>query len=261
MNILFRIKTYINYLLKAGNAHGLHSPFVFDLYCNEISNNKIFYAFGFIERLRTNLLSSENKISIHDLGAGTNGQLKTTRKIKDIANKSLSNQKTGELLFKLVNKFQPKNVIEIGTSLGISTLYLSLANSKTNVYTLEGSEAILKIAKQQFEQSLRKNIIPILGDFNTTLKPLLEKLDSVDLVFFDGNHQYEPTMQYFEACLKKINEQTLFIFDDIYWSPEMKKAWDEIASRPEVKISIDLYDLGLIFFRNNQAKQHFVLKF
>ena len=122
--------------------------FVFDLYCNEISNNKIFYAFGFIERLRTNLLSSENKISIHDLGAGTNGQLKTTRKIKDIANKSLSNQKTGELLFKLVNKFQPKNVIEIGTSLGISTLYLSLANSKTNVYTLEGSEAILKIAKQ-----------------------------------------------------------------------------------------------------------------
>lgn len=261
MIILFRVISYLKYILKAGNSHGLHSPFVFDLYDSEISKPKKYYHFNFIERIRNNLLVSDKTIKLTDFGAGNNGQLKKERQVKAIAYSSLSNRKTCELLFKLVNKFEPKNIVEIGTSLGVSTIYMALANSTSNIYTLEGSEEILNIAKAQFQFSKAKNISPIVGNFNHTLAPLIDSLPSVDLVFFDGNHQFEPTIRYFECCLAKANEDSIFIFDDIYWSPEMKKAWNEISSRPEVKISIDLYDLGMVFFRNNQPKQHFVLKF
>ena len=261
MDILFRISTYIEYLLKAGNAHGLHSPFVFDLYCDEIAHRKTYYQFSLIEQLRDNLLISDKTISIHDLGAGSNGKIKQSRKVKEIADSSLCNSKTGELLFKLANKFQPKHIIEIGTSLGISTLYLASGCRTATVHTLEGSEHILNIAQQQFQLAGQNNIVSILGNFDNTLKPLLDSIESVDFVYFDGNHQYDPTIKYFEWCLSKCTEKSVFIFDDIYWSPEMKKAWNEISSRPEVKISIDLYDLGLVFFRNHQPKQHFTLKF
>ncbi len=261
MSILFRVISYLKYILKAGNAHGLHSPFVYELYVSEISKQKTYYHFNFIERLRNNLLVSDKTIQLTDLGAGNNGHIKKERQIKAIAYSSLSNKKTCELLFKLVNKFEPKNIIEIGTSLGVSTIYMALANSKSSLYTLEGAEEVMAIAKEQFQFSKTKNIYPILGNFNQTLQPLVDSLSSVDLVFFDGNHQYKPTIQYFECCLAKATENTIFVFDDIYWSTEMKKAWDEISARPEVTISIDLYDLGIIFFRNNQEKQHFVLKF
>lgn len=258
MKILFRIIAYIKFYFKSGNAHGLHSPFVFDLYIEEISNNKQFYVFEEIEKLRHDLLTSFEKIKINDLGAGKSKN--SLKKINQIASSSLSKPSKCELLFKLVNRFQPQNILEIGTSLGISTLYLATANKKTLVYTFEGSEATYNIACENFKKLNIENIKPILGDFNTTLLPIINSLPTIDFVYFDGNHQYTPTLEYFEWCLQKANENSVFIFDDIYWSAEMSKAWKEICAREDVKISIDLYDLGLVFFRNNQPKQHFVLR-
>jgi predicted O-methyltransferase YrrM len=259
--ILFRIISFIKYYLKSGNAHGLHSPFVFDLYNDVISTNKQFYHFDFLEKLRLQLQLSKESITLTDFGAGNNGNIKSSRLVKDIAQSSLSGKKKCELLFKLVNKFQPQNIIEIGTSLGISTLYLSLPNSKSNIYTFEGSENILNIANLLFKSANCKNIKTHLGNFNHTLEPALKILDHVDMVFFDGNHQYQPTINYYEICLAKSNETSIFIFDDIYWSPDMQKAWKEIINRPEVTVSIDLFEVGIVFFRKNQAKENFTLRF
>lgn len=261
MKILFRIISYIKYRFRAGNAHGLHSPFVFELYTEEISKNKQYYDFEQIEELRRKLLFSIDYINVKDLGAGNSGHNISKRKIRNIAKSSLSNPKKCELFFKLTNKFQPKTIIELGTSFGISTLYFSFAKSNTQIYTLEGSEETLEIAKAQFSISKRNNITPILGNINANLPTLLNSIESVDIVYFDANHQYGPTLNYFNWCLLKAHEGTIFIFDDIYWSKDMNKAWNEIIQKEEVKLSIDLFELGLVFFRNNQPKQHFTLQF
>jgi predicted O-methyltransferase YrrM len=164
------------------------------------------------------------------------------------------------LLFRLVNFQQSATVLEIGTSFGLTTAYLAAANQQARVITLEGCPATAQIAQGNFKQLKLKNISLITGNFEETLPALLSTTDQLDFVFFDGNHQYEPTLRYFEWCLAKRTAESIFVLDDIYWSKEMTRAWRAICARPEVMISIDLFYFGLVFFRDKQPKQHFTIK-
>ena len=85
---------------------------------------------------------------------------------------------------------------------------------------------------------------------------VLKKDISPDLIYFDGNHQKKATLKYFNDCLPFINENSVFIFDDIRWTKDMLDAWQEISSHPKVSVSIDLFSIGLIFFRD-QVKEDF----
>ena len=253
-------KSYIKHQLKAKDEHSLHSPFVFEFYNTCLKNKSAFYFFNTIENYRQKLLSSTAKIDLKDLGAGSNINKSNTRKISDIAKHSLKQPFLAQQLFRIIHYLKPFNMIELGTSLGITTSYLASPYPSSNVYTLEGCPNTLSVAKQTFKNLSLKNIKTIEGDISNTLPRLIEELPSIDFVFFDGNHQYDATIEYFEQCKARANENTCFIFDDIYWSKDMSRAWSKIQSDEAVKISIDTFYFGICFFRTNQPKQHFILK-
>lgn len=253
-------KNYIRHFIWAKNEHSLHSPFVFEFYCECLKNNSVFYTFNAIEEERKKLINSNISIQVEDFGAGSKVNGNNLRKIKDIAKNSLKSKNLGQQLFRIVNYLQSKTIVDIGTSLGITTSYLASANKNITVYTHEGCKNTTTQAKKTFKNLLLTNIKLKEGEFSETLHQTINELDTVDLVFFDGNHQYKPTLAYFEMFLDKINENTCFIFDDIYWSKDMTKAWNVIKSNPKVMISIDTFYFGICFFRQNQPKQHFILR-
>jgi predicted O-methyltransferase YrrM len=165
------------------------------------------------------------------------------------------------MLFRLACQMQPNNILELGTSLGVTTLYLSSARPSANIYTIEGCPNIANIANQVFRNEKANNITSIVGNINTELPKVLSKIESLDMVFFDANHTKEATLNYFYKCLEKANDNSIFIFDDIYWSEGMTEAWKEIYENPAVTYSIDLFHLGIIFFKKEWKKSHFKIKF
>ena len=260
---LFQIKQYINYLFiaKSSLGHGVHSPFVYDLIEQIFNHEGQFYAFYKIEKRRDKLLNNHKILQIKDFGAGSSVNKNRKRKVSSIAKSALLHKKHAQLLFNLVNKFPVHNIIELGSSLGITSSYLAQAKKKAKVYTFEGSPEIAQIARNTFKQLQVSNIDLHQGQFKDELPKVIDKIDSVDFAFIDGDHRYEPTMAYFEMLLSKVTNQSVFVFDDIYWSEGMMRAWKEIIARPEVTVSIDLYRMGIIFFRKESSKENFIIKF
>ncbi len=260
MDQLFAATNLLRYRLTSGNAHDVHSPFVFGLLNDVISDTTPYYCYKPIEQLRSQLLADKRTITVNDFGASKN-PFTYQKKVCEIANSSLQTKKYSQLLFRLVNHFGCQQILEIGTSFGISTLYLAMSSDKSNVITLEGSMEIASIAIENFQKLKQDNIECVIGNFDDTLPKIIHRLPNVDFVYFDGNHRKEATLNYFEQCLKIKNNESIFVFDDIYWSREMASAWKIICRNPEVKVSIDLFKLGIIFFKNDLSKQHYRLKF
>jgi len=169
--------------------------------------------------------------------------------------------KDAKLLFRLVNHFKPNTILELGTSLGITTLYLAAPLSSSRVITLEGCENTAAVARKNFERTATKNIQQVIGEFSKSLPMALAETDQLDFVYFDGNHRKQPTLDYFNVCLQHKHPGSVFVFDDIHWSREMTEAWKEIKRHPSITMSVDLYSMGIIFFREASQVQHFKLKF
>ncbi|WP_426492800.1 O-methyltransferase [Hymenobacter sp. 102] len=260
--MLFQIFSYFRFLGRSGNAHGLHSPFVFGLYAHVVNHNGHFGAYDTVENRRTELLHDTTTIQIQDFGAGSRTGAGRQRQLRDIARTAAKPPKLGQLLFRLVNHFQPRTVVELGTSLGLTTSYLALADSRARVLTFEGCPATAAVARQTFAAVDAHNIELIEGNLDETLAPTLQALAApVDFAFFDGNHRYEPTLRYFEQLNQHRTEHSVFVLDDIHWSEEMERAWEAIRQHPDVTLTIDLFYIGLVFFRRNQPRQHFTLRF
>ncbi|MEN7548539.1 class I SAM-dependent methyltransferase [Rapidithrix thailandica] len=251
----------MKYKLQAQDAHGVHSPFVFALYTQAIACKKQYYHFERIGRIRKKLLKSREQIDVTDFGAGSKKMNSNQRKVAEIAKYSVSSTKVSELLFRLVDYFNPKSILELGTCLGVNTLYMNLASHKAEVITFEGCNEIAKVAQGNFRQFKNKPIKIVTGNLDDTLAPKVKEVPKLDFVFFDANHRKEPTLNYFRTCLSKAHEASVFIFDDIHWSDEMEEAWQEIQNHPDVTLTVDLFQVGLVFFRKKQPKQHFTLKF
>lgn len=253
-----KFKSYIHFLLKSTNEHGVHSPFVFKLVtqCFYAEPNpklsKVFLKY------RNELLINQDEIIITDFGAGSNYFKGNKRKISAIAKNAGISTKRALLLIKLVQYFKPKKCLELGTSLGLSTYCLHLGNPTATIETLEGCKETAQIAMNQLHQFGVKLTLKI-GNFKETLpSSLINK--TFDFIYIDGNHQKEPTISYFEQCLKSIHNDSIIIFDDIHWSKEMEEAWKIIQKNQLVTISIDTYQWGIIFFRKEQEKEHFVIR-
>jgi predicted O-methyltransferase YrrM len=261
MNYLFTLLKLLKYNILKGNAHKIHSPFVFDLYNQIFKNKQEFYAYEKIEEIRKELLSDERSLEVLDLGAGSKSGNHKSRKINDITKTASKAKKYPQLLFRMANYFQPETILELGTSVGLSTMYLAIARSKSQVITIEGSPEIRNLALKNFEKCCLKNIRSIEGNFDSKLPKVLDEIKTLDMVFFDGNHRKLPTLAYFKLCQQKANEKSIFIFDDIYWSKEMAEAWEIIKRDPSVTVTIDIFQMGIVFFRKEQAKQHFILSY
>lgn len=255
---------YIQYYLFAenGKGHGIHSPFVYDLITKVLNDDREFYSFQPIEDCRKMLMNNKAEITIQDFGAGSRVEKSSVRSIAAIATTSLKSKKYGQLLFRLVDYFSPNTILELGASLGITSAYLATANSNAKLITMEGSTTIAAIAAANFEKLGINNATIITGNFDDTLAKTLESIELINFAFLDGNHRYEPTIRYFEQVFRKSDEHTVIILDDIHWSKEMETAWDEVKKHYAVTLTIDLFYVGLIFFRKEQKeKQHFVVRY
>ena len=255
---------YLKYIFTASNGkgHGVHSPFVFDFIIKVLNDDRSFYSYKTIEDKRAALKQDETVLTIEDFGAGSTVTKSNKRKVSDIAASALKPKKFGQLLFRICNYYQPKTVVELGTSLGITTSYLASGNLNATVYTFEGAKEVAGVAHKTFETVGVKNLNLTLGNFDETFTTKLKELTSIDLDFLDGNHRQEPTVRYFKQLLPKVHEHSILIFDDIHWSEEMEAAWEEIKQHPSVTLTIDLFFIGLVFFRREQkVKQHFTIRF
>jgi predicted O-methyltransferase YrrM len=252
---------YLNYYFTAATKHDIHSPFVFQLLTQAIRKKSSSVDLKEIEKLRSGLLKDKRFISIEDFGAGSSKYNGNMRQIAEIARNQAKSQKYAQLLYRLVNYFQPENILELGTSLGVSTTYMAKAAPKAKITTIEGSGNTAALAAENFKSLKTENIKIIQGNFDVQLPLLLEKTNSLDFVFFDGNHRKLPTLSYFESCLQYKNNNSVFVFDDIHWSAEMEEAWEIIKQSPEVSVTVDLFFIGLVFFRKESSKEHFVIRF
>lgn len=242
-------------------GHGIHSPFVYNLIRTVFIDYDKYSDYAVIEKVRTQLLNNTKELKIVDFGAGSYTLQHNVRKVSKIAASSLSPRKYAQLLYRIVKSFKPQNILEMGTSLGISASYMALANPNARCISLEGDPSIADIAKQTITQCGVNNVEVRVGNFEQTLIPTLQDLGQVNFAFIDGNHQKEATINYFETILPFCNEHTILVFDDIYWSKGMMEAWQYIIAHSSVSISIDICKLGFVFFRKGIMKQNFRIRY
>lgn len=252
---------YVKHIFKAKTRHGVHSPFVYKLVDEVIYDFKDKPEYNSIENLREKLIKDDRYITITDLGAGSHVNNQKQKQVKFIAKNALKPKKLAQLLYRLAKEFQPKNLIELGACLGVTTSYFSKAVPKAKIITMEGCPQTAGIAKENFEKLLINNVKIVVGNFDHNLPQLIEDSEQLDFVFIDGNHRKQATINYFNWCLPKVHEKTIIIFDDIYWSKGMREAWEQIKAHPDVSVTIDLFWIGLVFFRKGQVKEDFKIKF
>lgn len=255
---MYQIKQYIKFLLKSSNQHGVHSPFVYDLVTKCFYDKTKYPYYHNIKDFRKRLKRANDKIEVTDFGAGSTKLKSKSRAISDIVKHVSISKKNAKLLFRIANYFKPNSILELGTSLGLATQALALGNPKSQIITIEGCPEISKYTKTQFEFQQLDNIEILTGDFSK----VIPKLDTskFDLIFFDGNHKKAATLNYFEMLLPKAHNDSVFIFDDIYWSQGMTEAWETIKQHPKVTATIDTFYWGIVFFRKEQVKEHFTIR-
>jgi predicted O-methyltransferase YrrM len=238
----------------------VHSPFVFDFINQVLRSREKDSSLSKIEIIRKNLLKDHRVIKVDDAGAGSRIMRSDERKISGIALSSLMREKHARLMNRMVNYFKSEKILELGTSLGITTMYLASAKHTTHITTVEGSKAIYEIAVENFRKNGFRNITAHNAYFDDVLTSLLSST-KFHLVIIDGNHRKEPTLKYFNEILLHSLNETVLIFDDIHWSEEMEEAWKLIRDDSRVTVTIDIFFMGIVFLRKELHKENFVLRY
>lgn len=271
--MFFQIKAYLKFLWHSKNEHAVHSPFVFTLITKCFYDKKSKPEYSLLQKYRNALLKNKNNIEVTDFGAGSKVFKSNTRIIAQIAKTAGISHKRAKLLYRITHYFQPANILELGTSLGLATSALTLGNPKASIVTLEGCPTTMAIAKNQLAKLSSRaesrnninNIECITTEFSEYLTTHPDnyrdsQLTTQDLIYFDGNHSKTATLDYFELLLPTITNDSVWIFDDIHWSAEMEEAWEIIKKHPKVSVTIDTFQWGLVFFRREQPKEHFIIR-
>ncbi|MDP4254407.1 MAG: class I SAM-dependent methyltransferase [Bacteroidota bacterium] len=257
-------RKYLHYFLTASNGkgHGIHSPFVYDFVRNVLNDRREYPPYRRIEGQRRKLLRDRTLLAVEDLGAGSVAIRPGQRAIAEITRHSAKSARLGQLLFRVARHYHAGRILELGTSLGLSTACLASASEDARVLTIEGAPAVAEAAKANFQSLGIRNIEVITGDFDRALPIALDKLGQVDLAFVDGNHRLDPTLSYFNALVARASPSSVLIFDDIHWSHEMEMAWTTIKADPRSMLTVDLFFLGFVFLREEfRIQQDFVVRF
>lgn len=260
---LYAVRKYINYIFFSSHkrGHGIHSPFVFYL-ITKVFRNKIDQDLVLnIEKTRQMMISDRRRINVTDYGSGPDRISSSSRKVSEIVKYSAIPRKYGILLTALSREFGKSCIVELGTSLGISTLYLAAASRDVPIHTVEGCPEISKLAKENFKRWGLKNISLYTGRFDEVLAAIGKKDVRPGLVFIDGDHRKERVLSYFSKIAEMVDENGVIVLDDIHNSTEMGEAWNEIREYPGVTLTIDIFRMGLVFFRKGLTRSDFIIRY
>jgi len=249
-------KDYLQFRLAAKSRFSIHSPFLFELVNDVFRDKRDFYAFRDIENIRHGLLADSRVVQEEHYGEQSKTLPAHSRAVREIARVTALPDAYGKLLFRLVNHLRPANLLELGTGLGVSTLYLSAAATSAPFITLEASSSLAVIAKENFQKLQLHNIRLLQGKFSDTLPQALNELKELHFVFIDGDHRKEAVINNVHQLLPHLANNATIVVDDIYWSQEMKEAWNELIRLPQATLSVDLFRMGVLFFREGVVKQH-----
>lgn len=255
-------RSYVSYWFKAKTRFKIHSPFVFDLLENVFRDKNQYSGYDEIDNYKKILSHSKSVIETTDFGKGNkDNPVISHEKLGPLVQRRSQKKKQAQLLYRLSKRFQPETILEMGTAAGLSASYIKFPVPRSKMISLEGCPNLASVAEETFKELGIQNVEVRTGDFEDTLPKVLKEIKNLDFVFFDGNHRKEATLDYFSQCIKKTAEKSLFIFDDIHWSPGMAEAWEIIKNDPRVMLSVDLFWLGLVFFRKGSPKQDFVIRY
>lgn len=252
---------FVKHRIKGKTRHGVHSPFVYRLLDEVIYDYHAKNDYSDIEKLRARLLMDDRWIHITDLGAGSILNKNTKKQVRVLAKNALKSAKLAQLIYRLAANIKPRTIIELGTCLGITTAYLAKAAPEAKVITIEGCPETAALARENLDKLHVHNTELLTGNFDDLLPNILNNTEELDFVYVDGNHRKDSTLNYFEWCLPKLSQNSIMIFDDIYWSKGMKEAWAQIKTHPEVSVSVDLFWIGLVFVRKGQVKEDFTIRY
>ena len=268
---LYRVSTWLKHYLTAWNTggEGVHSPYLFEWVRMVMSDKHAYRVWEDIESVRARMLVSDQVVEFVDYGSGVGRKgegAKGEKRVKDIAKGSLARAKYAQMLFRLVNwlghQLREENrgltIVELGTSLGVTTAYLAGVDTRDIVYTYEGCEAVAKIAKENWNVLGMNNISCLVGPIDA--EQLRGDLGYIDVAFVDANHTYEASMRYFDVLAQKVHEKSVVVMDDIHHSEEMERAWKEICADERVTSTIDLYQMGLVFFDKHYWKRNYRMR-
>ncbi|HUQ64996.1 MAG TPA: class I SAM-dependent methyltransferase [Flavitalea sp.] len=254
---------FLGYWLTSSHSkgHGIHSPFVFEFIHKVLNDRTDYPGYAQIQQLRNKLLADNSPVPMEEYGAGSRSG-PASKSVSQIARYASKSRKYGELLFRIARFYQPHYIVELGTSLGISSAYLAMADKSSVVLTGEGNYAVASIAKNNLTSLGLNNVKIVTGNFDNTLPEMVAAIPHIDLAFIDANHRKKPTLAYFGELMKKTSGSSVVIFDDIHWSKGMEQAWNEIKEHTSVMLTIDLFFMGIIFIRPEfKVKQHFRIRF
>ncbi len=254
----YRSTAWLKHAFSARHSkgNGIHSPSLFYLVRMLFYDRNDYYCFREIEKQRFRLEHYNRVIRVEDCGTGRSGE----RTIRRIARTSLANPQEAQLLFRLVEHLKPQYLLELGTSLGITTAYLATAADGAVVHTMEGSDAIADVAEDTFRRLHLTNIQIHRGHIDDTLAGVLEDLPQVDFAYLDANHTEEATWWYFSQIVEKCVESSVVVVDDIHYSRGMNRAWKRIQQDGRVTSTMDLYGFGLVFFDKQYIRKDYIIK-
>ncbi|CAM3961020.1 O-methyltransferase [Flavobacterium antarcticum] len=257
-------KSYLKFIWNSTNAHGVHSPFVFNLVQKCFYDKTNYSEYNILYKYWFSLVEDNRTILVTDFGSGSRVFKSNKRKVSQIAEIAGISQKRAKLLFRITQYFMPNTILEIGTSLGLATSALALANKNLSITSLEGCQETLSVAKEMFQFrsfNLQSERVAFINtEFSKQLTTYNLQPTTYNLIFFDGNHSKKATLEYFELLLPTIDNETVWIFDDIHWSQEMEEAWELIKKHPKVTVTVDTFQWGIVFFRSEQVKENFIVR-
>ncbi len=259
--MIHQSKSFIKFVRLSKNKHGLHSPFVYDLVTKCFNDKTKYPEHEILKKHRQALRKDASMIEMKDFGQGSRVFKGNARKVSSVVKNAGMKKKRQKLLFRLASYFKSENILELGTSLGLGTAALSVSNKIASIKTVEGCQNTAKKASEYFKKFNLKNIEIHQKTFDEFLLETRSLgTEKYDLIFVDGDHNGGRTLGYFNSLLEKVHNNSVIIFDDIYWSKDMTAAWQQIIANENVTVSIDTFQWGLVFFRNEQPKQHFIIR-
>lgn len=265
--MLHIIKSYLKFLYNSKNEHGVHSPFVFDLVTNCFYDKTNYHEYENIIDYKKSLIEDKTKINVTDFGAGSRVFKTNRREVSKIAKVAGISIYRAKLLFRLINYFQPSTFFELGTSLGIATYSASIALKNTKIISVEGCKETSLFTSNKFLKCFNLEQLENINFINSEFEIFLHDFDKStfsdtdwNMVYFDGNHSKEATLKYFDILIETTTNKTVWIFDDIHWSKDMEEAWETIKNHSKVTVTIDTFQWGIVFFRTEQEKEHFIIR-